>query len=306
MNPISYPKELRGRWYLAVDKYGKSVKETCSLFGISRQTYYKWYAVDHNRCASDYHPKRQQPNTKLTSEVKQIIEQEKIKINYGPLKMKLLLKRRLGLTVSTTIIYRFYLRKGLIRRPQKKLPWYEPLKEKVVPTQAGEIVQIDAKYVWEDGRRRYQRTFVDVFTGFQHAVVVDSLEAEATIYAFREAERVFPFKILGVQTDNGSENRGVFHQYLGQQGITHYFIPKSSPNWDGAVERAHGVIDQEFYLNPSRPWKTLNEYLYWYNHERIHLGRYLNGLTPMEKLQQNYSHQFLPLSVAKVSVLTVN
>jgi transposase InsO family protein len=147
---------------------------------------------------------------------------------------------------------------------------------------------------------------VDVFTGFQHAVVVDSLEAEATIYAFKEAERMFPFKILGVQTDNGSENRGVFHQYLGQQGIAHYFIPKSSPNWDGAVERAHGVIDQEFYLNPSRPWKTLNEYLYWYNHERIHLGRYLNGLTPTEKLQQNYSHQFLPLLAAKVSALTVN
>lgn len=194
----------------------------------------------------------------------------------------------------------------MIRRPQKKLPWYEPLKKKVVPTQAGEVVQIDAKYVWEDGRRRYQRTFVDVFTGFQHAVVVDSLEAEATIHAFKEAEWMFPFKILGVQTDNGSENRGVFHQYLGQQGIAHYFIPKSSPNWDGAVERAHGVIDQEFYLNPSRPWKTLNEYLYWYNHERIHLGRYLNGLTPMEKFQQIYNHQFQLLSVAKASALTVN
>jgi transposase len=137
MNPISYPKELRGRWYLAVDKYGKSVKETCFLFGISRQTYYKWYAIDHNRCSPDYHPEKQQPNTKLTSGVKLIIEQEKIKINYGPLKMKLLLKRRLGLEVSTTIIYRFYRRKGLIRRPQKKLPWYEPLKKKVIPAQAG-------------------------------------------------------------------------------------------------------------------------------------------------------------------------
>jgi len=211
MNPISYPKELRGRWYLAVDKYGKSVKETCSLFGISRQTYYKWYAIDHNRHSPDYRPQKQQPNTKLTSEVKQMIEQEKLKINYGPLKMKLLLKRRLGLEVSTTVIYRFYRRKGLIRRPQKKLPWYEPLKEKIVPNQAGEVVQIDTKYVWEDGRRKYQRTFVDIFTGWQYAVVVGSLEAQATIEAFKEAEQMFPFKILGVQTDNGSENRNVFH-----------------------------------------------------------------------------------------------
>lgn len=238
MNPTIYPKELRGRWYLAVDKYGKSVKETCSLFGISRQTYYKWYANDHNRCSSAYYSRKEQPNIKLTPLVCQIIKQEKLKINYGPLKMKLLLKRRLGLDISTTIIYRFYKRKHLIRRPQKKLPWYEPLKEKIIPHQAGEIVQIDTKYIWEDGRRKYQRTFVDVFTGFQHAVVVGSLEARATIEAFLEAEQMFPFKILGVQTDNSSENRGVFHQYLGQQGIAHYFIPKSSPNWDGAVERA--------------------------------------------------------------------
>jgi len=137
-------------------------------------------------------------------------------------------------------------------------------------------------------------------------VVVGSLEAQATIEAFKEAEQMFPFKILGVQTDNASENRGVFHQYLGQQGIAHYFIPKSSPNWDGTVERAHGVIDQEFYLNPNRPWKTLKEYLHWYNHERIHLGKYLNGLTPVEKLQQQYSHQFQLRSMAKASPLTVN
>jgi hypothetical protein len=65
------------------------------------------------------------------------------------------------------------------------------------------------------------------------------------------------------------------------------------------VERAHGVIDQEFYLNPFRPWKTLNAYLYWYNHERIHLGKYLNGMTPKEKFEQYQSHhpKVLPLSV---------
>jgi transposase InsO family protein len=116
------------------------------------------------------------------------------------------------------------------------------------------------------------------------------------VRAFEEAEEVFPFRILGVQNDNGSENRGEFHQYLGQRGIAHYFIPKSSPNWDGAVERAHGVIDQEFYLNPTRPWKTLNEYLHWYNYERIHLGKYLRGLVPVEKVEQ-YQSIVSPLKV---------
>ena len=74
------------------------------------------------------------------------------------------------------------------------------------------------------------------------------------------------------------------------------FIPKSSPTWGGAIERAHGVIDQEYYLNPRRPWKTLPEYLHFYNYERIHLGKYLNGMIPIEKLNY-YLSTVSPLKV---------
>jgi len=300
MNTRTYPKELRGRWYLSVDRDGRSVKETCRIFGMSRETYYKWYRNDHGSQTAQYQAGQGQPHLKLTPSVCQLIVREKCLTNYGPLKMQLLLKRRIGLAVSTTIIYRFYKKKGLIRRPQKKLPWYQPLKDPVIPAQPGEVVQVDTKYVWINRRRQYQRTFVDIYTGFHHAVIVATLEARATVEAFVEAEVAFPFPIFGVQTDNGSENRGVFHQYLGERGIAHYFVPKNSPNWQGAVERAHGVIDQEFYLNPDRPWRTLTDYLRWYNHERIHLGKYLQGLTPMEKYQQ------FQRGSGKVSVLTVH
>lgn len=286
MNPIAYPKALRGRWYLQVEKHHKPVTEVCKIFGISRKTYYKWYALDHGKYISNTRFSNPQPATKLTPAVRELIEQEKKRTNYGPLKMKLLIRRRLGLEVSTTIIYRFYKKKGLILKPQKKLPWYEPMGEVIIPVKPGELVQMDTKYIWEKGRKRYQRTFIDIYTGFQHAAVVNTLEAQETIRAYEEAEKVFPFEIMAIQNDNGSENRGKFHQYLGEKGIAHYFIPKASPYRDGAVERAHGVIDQEYYLNPNRPWKTLSEYLRWYNHERIHLGKYLNGLTPMEKYNQ--------------------
>ncbi len=295
MNPIVYPRALRFRWYLQVEKENRSVKDVCAIFGMARKTYYKWYAHDHGQGPRLYRPAKRQPNTKLTPEVCSVIEQEKQRTNYGPLKMKLLLKRRLGLEVSTTIVYRYYQRKKLIRRPQKRLPWYQPLKDPILPKKPGELVQVDTKYVWIHGQRQYQRTFVDIYTGFHQAVIVASLEAQATVTAFEEAERVFPFPILGVQTDNGSENRGVFHQYLGARGIAHYFVPKNSPNWQGAVERAHGVIDQEYYLNPQRPWTSLADYLHWYNYERIHLGKYLNGLIPIEKLQAY--QKVLPLTV---------
>lgn len=290
----AYPPKVRQKWYFLVEKAGKTIEEVCDWYCISRKTYYKWRAIDYG--SREHIPRKQHPHTKIAGELKIFISEEKLKTNYGPNKMRLLVKRRFNIFISNVAIYKFYKKKGLIRRPQKKLPWYQPLKEPVIPHKPGEVVQVDTKYVWQDNKRKYQRTFVDIYTGFHHAVICETLEAQDTIRAFEEAEKVFPFSILGVQNDNGSENRGVFHQYLGQRGIAHYFIPKSSPNWDGAVERAHGVIDQEFYLNPSRPWKTLTEYLYWYNHERIHEGKYLNGMIPIEKVEQ-YLSTVSPLEV---------
>lgn len=296
MHKSPYPKELRLRWYRLVDGEDKSVKEVCSLFCIPRKTFYKWYQRDIGPGRHDYQSKRTHPNTKLTYEIKKLIEQEKLKTNYGPLKMKMLVKRRTGQEISTTIIYRYYKRKGLIRRPQRKLPWYQPIKEAIIPVQPGEVIQLDIKYVWQTGQRMYQRTFTDIYTGMQYASTSVSKDDQETIIALEAAQKEFPFNILGIQTDNGGEFRGEFHQYLGKTGIAHYFIPKHSPNWNGAVERAHGVIDQEYYLNPTRIWSTLEEYLHYYNHERIHLGKYLNGLTPMEKYQE-YIQKVSPLNV---------
>lgn len=278
----AYEPKVRAKWYFLVEKAGKTVDEVCDLYFISRKTYYKWRNIDH---ASHTHiPKKEHPLTKIKGDIKIFICAEKQRINYGPLKMKLLIGRRFNVEISTTAIYKFYKKKGLIFRPQKKLAWYTPIKEVVLPHAPGEVVQMDAKYVWEDSTRKYQRTFIDIYTGMQFATVTHSMTAEDSINAFLLAEKAFPFKILGIQSDNGSENRGDFHKHLVEKGVAHYFIPKSSPTWDGAVERAHGVIDQEYYLNPRRTWKTLEEYLHFYNNERIHLGKYLNGMIPVEKL----------------------
>lgn len=280
----AYEPKVRAKWYFLVEKVGKTVDEVCGLYFISRKTYYKWRTIDLG--SKKYYAKKEHPQTKIKDEIKIFICDEKKRINYGPLKMKLLIKRRFGVDISTTAIYKFYKKKDLVFRPQKKLAWYEPLKDPVIPKKPGDVVQMDAKYVWENNMRKYQRTFIDVFTGLQFATVTSTMTAEDTINAFLLAEKYFKFIILGVQSDNGSENRGDFHKHLVEKGIAHYFIPKSSPNWDGAVERAHGVIDQEYYLNPRRTWKTLEEYLHFYNNERIHLGKYLNGMIPVEKLNQ--------------------
>jgi transposase InsO family protein len=263
-------RNLRFRWYNQVLVHKRSVKDTCQIFGISRKTYYKWYKRDYAKIANKYiYCRREQPNLKLTEEVQGIIRECKLKTNYGPLKMRLYLKQKHGLDLSTTIIYRFYKRKGLIRKPQRKLPWYKPMKQHITITRPGQGVQIDVKYVYESGKRQFLFSCLDPYTFKYYAKVFDKKESKNAIILHKEAERYFGFKILSVQTDNGSEFRSHYHNWLTKHQIPHYFIPKHSPFWNHKVERVHKTIDDEYFLNPYTPYKTFREWLHFYNFERI-------------------------------------
>ena len=144
---------------------------------------------------------------------------------------------------------------------------------------------MDVKYVYESGRRKFQFSVFDPFTLKYHFTIFTTKESRNSITAFLNAEKYFGFRIVSVQNDNGSEFRGEFHGWLLKKNIPHYFIPKKSPWWNANVERVHRTIDEEFYQNTNRIWKTSYEWLNFYNFKRLHLT--LNGLTPHEKYLQS-------------------
>ena len=299
---LSAPRELRFRWYLQVEKHGKRIAEVCSIFGISKKTYHKWYNRDHGYGSNSHRSRKRHPHTKLTPDIRIKIYEAKTSFNYGPEKMRLYVKREFGISVSTTAIYKFFKRRRLIRKPQKKLPWYMPMKERFVSTFPGENVQLDVKYVpGEERTWNYQFRFCDVFTGMQYAFDFLDKSALSTIQAFKQAEKYFPFMIKGIQTDNGGEFRGVFAIYLKNRNIPQRFIPKRSAPWNGKVERANRSVDDEFYLNPTKPWKTIKEYTHWYNHDRPHLGKDMDGMTPFQKFLLFTSSKVLETSPLKVN-----
>lgn len=277
-----YLKTLRFRWYRLVERNHQSVESVCRLYAIPKKTYYKWYRWDHGLSRPAYSPRMTDRKTKLTPEIRKFIEETKHLTNYGPLKMKMALKRQFDLDVSTTIIYRYFRRKRLIQKPQKVRPWYEPLKERLLIRRPGEGVQMDVKYVYPNGQRCYQFSLLDPYTESYHCSIFETKTSNHAILAFKEAEKYFGFKILSVQTDNGSEFRGNFHTWTAKKDISHYFIPRHSPYWNAQVERVHKTVDDEYYLNPNRKWTSLQEWLCYYNYERIHLT--LKGLTPHEKV----------------------
>lgn len=278
-------REQRFRWYRQVDRCHRSVKETCQIFGISRKTFYYWRYRDFGKRLNGYQTLKKQPNVKLTNPVKQIISDCKLKTNYGPLKMKQYLAKHHDLRLSTTIIYRYYLKARLIRKPQRTFPWYRPMRQALTIVKPGQGVQLDVKYVYPEGRRQYQFSVFDPYTKKYHFSIFNTKDSNHAILALRAGEQYFGFAIISVQTDNGSEFRGNFHVWVTKHDIPHYFIPKSSPYWNANVERVHRTIDDEYYQNPLRIWRTPYEWLTYYNFERLHLS--LNGLTPQEKVLQS-------------------
>jgi len=159
------------------------------------------------------------------------------------------------------------------------------MKKALCITNFGQGVQFDIKYVYPNGKRMFQFSVFDPFTKKFFFMIFPTKESKNAIMAFLEAQKYFGFNILSVQTDNGSEFRGDFHKWLTGKNIIHYFIPKKSPWWNSNVERAHKTVDDEFYHNPLRVFKTSIEWLNFYNFERIHLS--INGLTPHEKFIQS-------------------
>ena len=193
-NPC-YPRKIRNKWYFLVDHAGKTVDEVCSLYFISRKTYYKWKKKDL-KDSHNYNSKKTHPHTKLTPDVKSIIEKTKIKTNYGPKKMSLYLSRKHNIGVSTTVIYRYYKRRMLIRKPQRKLSWYSPMKSKLTIKNKGEGVQMDVKYVYEKSIRMYQFSVFDPYTKKYHFTIFDSKHSRNCITAMINAENYFVLNLL--------------------------------------------------------------------------------------------------------------
>lgn len=284
-SPISATREKRFLWYRQVEQFGKTVDEVCSFFRIFWKTYYKWYRKDHGLEPGVKKPRKSHPNLKIVGGVRSLIVEAKEKYNYGPKKMSLYVKNELGVDLSASAVYKFYCRRGLVRKPRKKQIWYQPLTEPFYAEKPGENVQLDVKYVpGPDHSWNYQYRFIDTVTNYQYAIDMPFKDARSTIRVFESASRYLPFEIFGIQTDNGGEFRGVFHEYLESKGITHRYIPKRSAPWNGKVERANRSVEDEYYRNFSRPWNRICDYTRWYNHHRPHLGKNMNGLTPYKKL----------------------
>jgi hypothetical protein len=148
--------------------------------------------------------------------------------------------------------------------------------------------------------RIYQQTFIDTYSKTAEAKLYD--RKNALVAADIVNDRVLPFyeqheiPLLRILTDRGSEFCGVLERheyqlYLTLEDIDHTRTKVRHPQTNGICERFHKTIQNEFYAIAFRKkiyssleqlQEDLDHWLYYYNWERPHSGRYCFGKTPMQ------------------------
>jgi transposase InsO family protein len=152
--------------------------------------------------------------------------------------------------------------------------------------------------------RIYQQTFVDTYTKMAFAKLYD--RKNALVAADLLNDQVLPFfeeenvRLLRILTDRGTEFCGAlehheYELYLAVEDIDHTKTKARSPQTNGICERFHRTILEEFYQVAFRKkiYHTIEElqvdldqWLWQYNHERTHSGKYCFGRTPYQTFQE--------------------
>ena len=156
----------------------------------------------------------------------------------------------------------------------------------------GELIEIDVVVRFVGLMKRYIVTAVDVHSRYSFALCYLKHNSLCAKDFIQKLEKVFPYKIKAIQTDNGSEFHKYFMQYLEKQKITHYWNYKGKPYKNGHVEKFNRTIQEEF-IDQNEIWfnniKEFNEkmleWILWYNTKRYHWS--LNLMSPVDYLINN-------------------
>lgn len=153
--------------------------------------------------------------------------------------------------------------------------------------------------------RIYQQTFIDTYTKMACVKLYD--RKNALVAADLLNDRVLPFfeeediRLLRILTDRGTEFCGSlehheYELYLAIEDIDHSKTKARHPQTNGICERFHRTIQEEFYQVAFRKkiyhsieelQADLDQWVWLYNHERTHSGKYCFGRTPYQTFQES-------------------
>lgn len=280
--------------------------ETTALeaLSVSRSTYYRWKRNYKKMGLDGLENEHKRPNNIRKPTWTQKIETNvyHLRIKYplwGKQKIAVVYKRHYKENVSESTIGRILtklLKQGKIM-PVRFLQGKKDTKRRIFNGHAqrwkfgmkakrpGELIQIDHMTVTIPG-----------FGQVKHFNAICPVTKYAVYQAYKEAtsknaadfleylKKEFPFHILSIQVDGGSEFMAEFEKSCSKSNISLFVLPPRSPEYNGNVERSNGTAKYEFYAQyDSKPnlhtiRKKLQKFTHFYNFYRPHQG--IGLLTP--------------------------
>jgi transposase InsO family protein len=303
-----------------------TVNDVCTKYRVSRTTFYKWFGRYLNAGESGLFNKIRS-NGRQPNQISEDLENTILEYSYhhpahGPMSIYLNLRRQ-GIVVGKTAIYNTLRRHGLNRRKprfqrlqsgenmilSKYLLDRELAKSRSIKTKApGYLLAIDTYYIGtlKGIGRIYQMTAIDTFSNYAWAKVYTAKSAiSACDFLLYIQNQAHGRKISRILTDNGLEftthhasKKHKFEHLLSFYKIKHKYTKIRHPWTNGAVERLHQTINQEFYQVKFRKtiYQSLQQlqddldfYIDHYNFQRPNQGIRTKGKVPGELyLLHNY------------------
>lgn len=281
----------------------KFVKDFYNTHNTCRQTFLKYYSrFKQSGKEIDFIPQKRGPKWKTRRPIMFI--ENKVKelrlLGNNRYEITSILKPKLRkFTPSPSGVYNILKRHNL----NTLTPVMKKTKRIIIKEKAGELGHADCHYlsdgiVKQHNKRLYLVCVIDSCTRIAWAEVVEDITSLsvmfATIKAINMIKQAYNIQFAEILTDNGpefgtrqskSKEQHPFERMLMELGIKHRYTRPYRPQTNGKVERLWRTLEEdmlsETYFDSIDELKDeLTQYLYYYNHERPHLG--LNGNTPAE------------------------
>lgn len=298
-------KEERLRWVVPIYQKELKLKDVAKVCPHSKRSLERWVASYKKYGSRGLEPKSTRPKShpkETEIRIKERIIELRKKTRKCALKLKWQLDKE-GVCLHKNTIHRIIKKERLVRKYRVRKLKYKYVR---IPMNAGELIEIDVKYVPNKlkNKQYFQFTAIDCSTRWRYLEIYDEQTNTNAIRFLQKLIRIAPFKIRAIKTDNGAVFTNRYTGYLKSStphnprlhdldllcqklNILHYLIDPGKPAQNGKVERSHRSDQEIFYdrhhfKNVNDLKKKIRIWNQYYNNLE-HCG--LNGKTPNEMLR---------------------
>jgi len=283
------------------------VSDFYNFHNTNRQTFLKYYNRFYlNGQDSDLLPQKRGPKWK-TRRPLQYIENKVNELRVQGInryEISSLLQPKLKqFAPSPSGVYNIIKRYNL----NKLTPKMKSNNRKIIKQKAGELAHIDCHYLAKDivkdiSSRLFLIAIIDDATRIVWVEIIPNIKSLTAMFSTMRIlnyfHQVHNIKFKEILSDNGSEFGGKnlkspedhpFERMLIEMNIKHRYTRPYRPQTNGKIERFWKTIETDLledmvFDSIEHLQEELEQYLYYYNHERPHQG--INGFSPVKFLQK--------------------